>query len=89
LLVLTQDGRVARQLIGDDSTVEKEYLVRVEGAGWTPSAALPCSTTGWSLDGHTLQAGPGRLGSIEEQLRFRPQPKAASGRSGACANWWA
>ena len=32
LLVLTQDGRVARQLIGDDSTVEKEYLVRVEGA---------------------------------------------------------
>ena len=29
LLVLTQDGRVARQLIGDDSGVEKEYLVRV------------------------------------------------------------
>ena len=32
LLVLTQDGRIARQLIGDDSTVEKEYLVRVSGA---------------------------------------------------------
>jgi len=29
LLVLTQDGRVARQLIGEDSGVEKEYLVRV------------------------------------------------------------
>jgi 23S rRNA pseudouridine2604 synthase len=29
LLVLTQDGRVARQLIGEDSLVEKEYLVRV------------------------------------------------------------
>jgi 23S rRNA pseudouridine2604 synthase len=29
LLVFTQDGRVARQLIGDDSDVEKEYLVRV------------------------------------------------------------
>jgi 23S rRNA pseudouridine2604 synthase len=29
LLVLTQDGRVARQLIGEDSEVEKEYLVRV------------------------------------------------------------
>jgi 23S rRNA pseudouridine2604 synthase len=29
LLVLTQDGRVARQLIGEDSTTEKEYLVRV------------------------------------------------------------
>jgi 23S rRNA pseudouridine2604 synthase len=31
LLVLTQDGRIARQLIGEDSEVEKEYLVRVEG----------------------------------------------------------
>jgi 23S rRNA pseudouridine2604 synthase len=29
LLVLTQDGRVARQLIGEDSQIEKEYLVRV------------------------------------------------------------
>lgn len=29
LLVLTQDGRVARQLIGEDSSVDKEYLVRV------------------------------------------------------------
>ena len=29
LLVLTQDGRVARQLIGEDSDIEKEYLVRV------------------------------------------------------------
>ena len=31
LLVLTQDGRVARRLIGADSRVEKEYLVRVHG----------------------------------------------------------
>ena len=31
LLVLTQDGRVAKQLIGEDSNVDKEYLVRVEG----------------------------------------------------------
>ena len=29
LLVLTQDGRVARQLIGEGSAMEKEYLVRV------------------------------------------------------------
>jgi len=29
LLVLTQDGRVARQLIGEDAVMEKEYLVRV------------------------------------------------------------
>jgi 23S rRNA pseudouridine2604 synthase len=33
LLVLTQDGRVAKLLIGEDSTIEKEYLVRVEYAG--------------------------------------------------------
>src|SRR5688572_20021238 len=31
LLVLTQDGRIARQLIGQDRAIEKEYLVRVEG----------------------------------------------------------
>ena len=31
LIVFTQDGRVARRLIGSDSEVEKEYLVRVEG----------------------------------------------------------
>jgi len=29
LLVLTQDGRIARQLIGEDASMEKEYLVRV------------------------------------------------------------
>ncbi|MBX3589210.1 MAG: rRNA pseudouridine synthase [Ramlibacter sp.] len=33
LLVLTQDGRVARQLIGEDSVMEKEYLVRVRTLG--------------------------------------------------------
>ena len=35
LLVLTQDGRVARQLIGEDSSLDKEYLVRVvyDGGG--------------------------------------------------------
>jgi 23S rRNA pseudouridine2604 synthase len=31
LLVLTQDGRIAKQLIGENSSIEKEYLVRVEG----------------------------------------------------------
>ena len=38
LLVLTQDGRVARQLIGEDSQIEKEYLVRVVYTGNTASA---------------------------------------------------
>jgi 23S rRNA pseudouridine2604 synthase len=31
LLVLTQDGRVARHLIGANSETEKEYLVRIRG----------------------------------------------------------
>jgi 23S rRNA pseudouridine2604 synthase len=39
LLVLTQDGRVARQLIGEDSALEKEYLVRVAYTGHINAAA--------------------------------------------------
>jgi 23S rRNA pseudouridine2604 synthase len=39
LLVLTQDGRVARQLIGEDSVMEKEYLVRVAYTGVANPAA--------------------------------------------------
>ena len=39
LLVLTQDGRVARQLIGEDSEMEKEYLVRVIYTGVHNAAA--------------------------------------------------
>ena len=39
LLVLTQDGRVARQLIAADSVMEKEYLVRVVYTGVENTAA--------------------------------------------------
>ena len=39
LLVLTQDGRVARQLIGEDSGMEKEYVVRVIYTGVHNAAA--------------------------------------------------
>jgi 23S rRNA pseudouridine2604 synthase len=41
LLVLTQDGRVARQLIGEDSVMEKEYLVRVSYTGFTEPDGQP------------------------------------------------
>ena len=41
LLVLTQDGRVARQLIGEDSVMEKEYLVRVVYLGTAAAAQAP------------------------------------------------
>jgi 23S rRNA pseudouridine2604 synthase len=42
LLVLTQDGRVARQLIGEDASMEKEYLVRVAYTG-APNLAAATS----------------------------------------------
>ena len=31
MLVFTQEGSVARRIIGDDTRLEKEYMVRVEG----------------------------------------------------------
>ena len=45
LLVLTQDGRVARQLIGEDSVMEKEYLVRVTYTGLNPTESQPSQLT--------------------------------------------
>jgi 23S rRNA pseudouridine2604 synthase len=46
LLVLTQDGRVARQLIGEDAVMEKEYLVRVVYVGKAnPAAANSAAAT--------------------------------------------
>ena len=53
LLVLTQDGRIAKQLIGEDSPVEKEYLVRVEGR--LVDADLQRLNHGLSLDGEALR----------------------------------
>lgn len=40
LLVLTQDGRVARQIIGEESVMDKEYLVRVVYQGPGPVRPL-------------------------------------------------
>jgi len=67
LLVLTQDGRVARRLIGEDSDVEKEYLVRIEGK--LDARGLALLNHGLSLDGRPLK--PARVSwQNEEQLRF-------------------
>jgi 23S rRNA pseudouridine2604 synthase len=76
LLVLTQDGRVARQLIGEDSGVEKEYLVRVAYANVDsnvqaafPPAQLARLRHGLSLDGQPLK--PAKVDwQNPEQLRF-------------------
>jgi 23S rRNA pseudouridine2604 synthase len=84
LLVLTQDGRVARTLIGEDSGVEKEYLVRVvwapngpKGAGVVeqdvqavfPAEQLARLRHGLSLDDQPLK--PAQVDWLNpEQLRF-------------------
>lgn len=67
MLVLTQDGRIARHLIGEDSTVEKEYLVRVTGE--LSEADLKRLNFGLSLDGEKLK--PAKVSwQNEDQLRF-------------------
>lgn len=67
LLVLTQDGRVARQLIGADSRVDKEYLVRV--AGSLSAAGLALLNHGLSLDGAKLK--PAKVTwQNKDQLKF-------------------
>ncbi len=71
LLVLTQDGRIARILIGDDSPVEKEYLVRVRvpGSDALPAQALERLQHGLELDGRRLR--PAKVSwANEDQLRF-------------------
>ncbi len=71
LLVLTQDGRIAKLLIGADSTIEKEYLVRVRHLqpGPLPDEQLERLRHGLELDGVALQ--PAKVSwQNEEQLRF-------------------
>ncbi len=67
LLVLTQDGRIAKQLIGETSAVEKEYLVRVEGP--LPHAKLALLNHGLVLD--DVQLRPAKVEwANADQLRF-------------------
>jgi 23S rRNA pseudouridine2604 synthase len=67
LLVLTQDGRVAKQLIGADSSIEKEYLVRVEGD--LSEDGMRRLRHGLTLDGVKLK--PAQVSwQNEHQLRF-------------------
>jgi 23S rRNA pseudouridine2604 synthase len=67
LLVFTQDGRVARQLIGQDSSVEKEYLVRVTGT--LTDAGMQRLRHGLMLDGVRLK--PAQVSwQNADQLRF-------------------
>jgi len=80
MLVMTQDGRVARQLIGEDADIEKEYLVRVTCAGpqgdiavnvqaHFPAAQMQRLRHGLSLDGKPLKPAQVEWQN-PEQLRF-------------------
>ena len=67
LLVLTQDGRIARRIIGENSEVDKEYLVRVVGMLSTDDLKL--LNHGLSLDEKELK--PAKVvWQNEDQLRF-------------------
>lgn len=76
LLVLTQDGRVARALIGEHSEVDKEYLVRVslgdrvqDVQSALPADRLDLLRHGLALDGQPLR--PAQVSwQNPEQLRF-------------------
>ncbi|WP_125910457.1 pseudouridine synthase [Burkholderia singularis] len=76
LLVLTQNGRIAKQLIGEQSDIDKEYLVRVRfGERLTdidqhfPAESLAKLRHGLELDGVPLK--PAMVSwQNGEQLRF-------------------
>lgn len=67
VLVLTQDGRIAKQLIGENSDIEKEYLVRVEGD--ISDDQIEQLTFGLELDGKPLKRA--KISQLNpEQLQF-------------------
>ena len=71
LLVLTQDGRIAKALIGEDSRIEKEYLVRVQRTqpGPLSERELELLQHGLTLDEMPLK--PAKVSwANEDQLRF-------------------
>ncbi|MDP3669994.1 MAG: pseudouridine synthase [Telluria sp.] len=71
LLILTQDGRIAKQLIGQDTVIEKEYLVRVQYSkpGKLPDADLKKLNHGLWMDGKALLPAKVRWQN-EDQLSF-------------------
>jgi 23S rRNA pseudouridine2604 synthase len=67
LLLFTQDGRLAKKIIGEESRVEKEYIVRVRGS--LPDDKLQSLRSGLTLDDKPLK--PAQVEWINrDQLRF-------------------
>jgi 23S rRNA pseudouridine2604 synthase len=67
LLILSDDGVLAKAIIGPESDLEKEYLVRVTGKITPEKIARLCH--GLSMDGRQLK--PAKVSVVEgQQLRF-------------------
>jgi len=67
LLLFTQDGRLAKKIIGNEADVEKEYLVRV--GGYLSDSNMKLLRHGLELDGRPLK--PAQVEWInQDQLRF-------------------
>ncbi|MDG2252981.1 MAG: pseudouridine synthase [Methylophilaceae bacterium] len=67
LLVLTQDGRIAKQIIGENAIIEKEYLVRIDGT--LNNTSMDLLNHGLALDDYKLK--PAKVfWQNEDQLSF-------------------
>lgn len=67
ILVFTQDGAIARRLVGPNSQIEKEYLVRVQGD--LSNEGLNSLRHGLVLDGQPLKEAQVEWIN-QDQLRF-------------------
>lgn len=72
LLLFTQDGRLAKKIIGENSDVEKEYIVRVKYLG--PESKLPEDKLNLLRHGLSLEGVKLKKAIVEwvneDQLRF-------------------
>jgi 23S rRNA pseudouridine2604 synthase len=67
LLILSEDGVLAKAIIGPESDLDKEYLVRVTGKITPEKIRLLCH--GLNMDGRALK--PAKVSVVEgQQLRF-------------------
>lgn len=75
LLIFTQDGRLAKKIIGENSNIEKEYIVRVEYQNQKspqnifPKDKLQLLNFGLSIDGEKLKRAQVEWIN-DDQLRF-------------------
>jgi 23S rRNA pseudouridine2604 synthase len=67
LLIFTEDGRLAKKIIGENSEIEKEYLVRVQGD--LPKEKLQLLRYGLELDRKKLKEAQVEWVN-HDQLRF-------------------